>query len=204
MTSNWKFFDAPNTACYATLAVLNHAPILRVCHDYDGDWQFHGAQDQTLLEEAKLVCLRTIIELDHSLNNLCDLPYGWCAERSDPSAKWVCAKNHPYPTFSEDGYYLEDAVWLSEYLSDITPPREQLRRSVPPGTYVKLVFRFADELSARADNQCERIWVHVASRDDDTEDYTGTIANDPHHAGLKFDDEIAFHPVHIAAIARHE
>ncbi len=119
----WLFDDEPNTACFTTEHVLNGSPILRVDHDYDGDWQFHGdSTHATDDEDAKVVCLADIVNRDASLAELHDLPYGWRAERTSTSAQWTRHKDHPFPAFAENGYYLEDAVWLSEYLPDITPP----------------------------------------------------------------------------------
>ena len=46
MNTNWPFDDAPNTASITTLFILGGSPILRVYHDYEGGWQFHGALDQ--------------------------------------------------------------------------------------------------------------------------------------------------------------
>jgi hypothetical protein len=200
MTTDWKFPDAPDTACYTTTFVLNKAPILRVYHEYDGDWQFHGAQEQVVQDEAKLVSLAAMVQLDDTLTELSDLPYGWSATRSGPSSHWEREKDNPYPSFADNGYYLEDAVWLSEYQADLAPPGAELRENIAPGTYVKLVFRFADEQSARADGQCERIWVQVTSADENSMDYSGTITNDPQHAAARFDDAISFHPLHIAEI----
>ncbi len=46
----WKFHEERNTACFTTSLVLKGSPILRVYHDYDGDWQFHGDSTQTANE----------------------------------------------------------------------------------------------------------------------------------------------------------
>jgi hypothetical protein len=62
-------------------------PIARVFHDADGDWQFHGA-DESKAEDAVLVCLEHIVESDGSINQLADLPVGWCAWRETPSSPW--------------------------------------------------------------------------------------------------------------------
>jgi hypothetical protein len=32
---DWRFVDPPNAASFTTRFVLDGAPILRVCHDYD-------------------------------------------------------------------------------------------------------------------------------------------------------------------------
>jgi hypothetical protein len=140
-----------------------------------------------------------MVRRDASLNELYDLPYGWRAERATPSARWERIKNNPFPSFAENGYYLEDAVWLSEYVSDINPPDAELRESLSVGEYVKLVFRFADEESKRLDNQCERMWVKVTAHNDDG-NYVGTVENDPQHEAARYGDVVHFHPLQVADI----
>jgi len=61
-SSNWKFDDAPDSACFTTTFVLQGSPILRVYHDYDGDWQFNGAADQLADESVmKVVALEQVV-----------------------------------------------------------------------------------------------------------------------------------------------
>jgi len=200
----WKFPDEPNTTCFTTEHVLNGSPILRVYHDYDGDWQFHGDSSQSCDDnDAKLVCLSEIVGRDASLEELHDLPYGWRAERALESSQWIRKKNHPFPTFAVNGYYLEDAMWLSEFLPDIDPPHADIRENLSVGQYVKLVFRFAGEDSDRQNNECERMWVVVTEQNDDG-NYHGTIENDPHHDASNFGDSLVFHPLHVAEIYEGE
>ncbi len=200
MKNKWIFDDPPETACFTTTFVLEGSPILRVYHDYDGDWQFHGSKDHPATASVgKLVCLDEIIKLDATLMQLHDLPYGWQAERKSKSKRWQRIKNNPFPSFEENGYYLEDAQWLSQYLSDIHPPSEKTRQNLGPGEYVKLVFRFAAEDADRADNECERMWVLVQETDEDG-NYIGVLSNDPHHDAASNGDIIHFHPLHIAAL----
>lgn len=202
MDENWKFHDPPNVACFTSSFVLVGSPILRVCHDYDADWQFHGSPDQPVDESvARVVALSEIVGCDSSVMELYDLPYGWAAERTKPGEPWRRFRNHPFPTFDEDGFYLEDAVWLSQSLPDISPPSEEVRDSLSVGQHVKLVFRFAAEHADRADNECERMWVEVVGCDDD---YMGRIANDPLHDAAKCGDEICFHPLHVAEVLADE
>ena len=73
--NDWPFRDAENTAVLTTLQVLEHrAPILRVSHDADdGCWQFHAAgTSQT--NDARVLALREIVDLDPSVIELADLP----------------------------------------------------------------------------------------------------------------------------------
>lgn len=196
----WLFHDEPDTGCFTTKLVLEGSPILRVYHEYDGDWQFHGDSSQSASEEdARLVCLTEMVSLDPSLQELHDLPCGWRAERLSTNGQWTRHKDHPFPTFEEHGYYLEDALWLAEFLPDIDPPDQDIRENLAVGQYVKLVFRFAAEDSDRQDNECERMWVVVTDQDDDGH-YHGTLDNDPHHDAIECGDSLVFHPLHVAEI----
>ncbi|MEM8671248.1 MAG: DUF2314 domain-containing protein [Planctomycetota bacterium] len=200
MTNSWKFYDAPDTACFTTTFVLQGTPILRVYHDYDGDWQFHGAADQPADPSViKLVAMHQVVRLDPSLESLSDLPYGWAAKRSSVDAQWIRFKHTPFPSYAEDGYYLEDAVWLAQYLSDLSPPSDEACEALEVGDLVKLIFRFAAEESKREDGQCERMWVEIISFDEDGY-FIGTLENDPHHSSAKYKDNVSFHPLHIAEI----
>lgn len=204
MTTAWKFSDAPNTACFTTAEVLNGAPVVHVSHDYEGDWQFHGAPDTTVSNCVKIVSLAYMIGTDDVLARLHDLPYGWSAQWNAGAGSWERFKDNPFPAFSEHGYYLEDAIWLAQYLTDIKPPPAEVREQLAIGSYVKLVFRFAAEDGAREDDQCERMWVLVTGIDEEEGWYTGTIENKPQHPAARYGDRIAFHPLHVADLAHQQ
>lgn len=83
MTTDWKFEDPPDTACFTTTFVLQGSPILKVYHDYDGDLQFQGDANQPANDSVvQAVALRQVIQLDGSLETLDELPYAWTAERN--------------------------------------------------------------------------------------------------------------------------
>ncbi|MFO0924861.1 MAG: DUF4262 domain-containing protein [Pirellulales bacterium] len=197
----WRFADSPDTACFTSNPVLKGSSITRVYHDFDGDWQFHGDQDASRVK-PKLVCLSCIVELDQSVEELHDLPIGWMAERKSPKHKWKRFKNHPFPSFEEDGYYLEDAVELAKHRDDVTPPSERRRGNCKVGDSVKLLFRFSNEDAPRKDYETERMWVTITEVDDDNGYYCGFIDNDPIHSEAGFGDEIQFHPLHIMDIIK--
>src|SRR6516164_8705861 len=139
MAKDWQFDDPPNAASLTTKLVLDGSPILRVYHDYDGGWQFHGSPDHpTTTEVGRVVSLGSIIGREPSLTQLHDLPCGWRATRRSVDAPWAREKNNPFPTYDENGYYLEDAVWMSQYRDDVNLPAEEIRGNLAVGTYVKL------------------------------------------------------------------
>lgn len=201
MNADWPFDDAQNAASITTSFVLDGSPILRVYHDYDGGWQFLGSSDQPASTSvARVVALASMIDRDTTLREFHDLPFGWRAFRETVNGPWQRAKNNPFPTYAENGYYLEDAVWLSQYRDDVDPPSDEIRDNLQVGTYVKLLFRFQAEDAERRNFATERMWVRVTDVDDD-EYYLGTLENDPEHEGtLKCGDTIHFHPLHVMQV----
>ena len=98
MTTNfpskeWTFLDPQNVAVFTTGKVVseNH-PILYVCHDDDGAWQFHTGMDVNE-GDAKIVALREIVRRDLSILDLADLPIGWIATRKSQNDDWQRSKD---------------------------------------------------------------------------------------------------------------
>ena len=197
----WKFKDGPDTACFVSHRVIEGSTITFVSHDYDGDWQFHGDNGSDI-NKAKLVGLSHVLDMDASIAQLCDLPNGWTAERKSAKHKWRTYKNHPFPSFKEDGFHLEDATWLAQFRDDLDPPTERRRKNRKVDDYVKLIFRFAKENAPRKDGQSERMWVRITQCDTENGHYTGELDNDPLHEAAKSGDVIPFHPLHIAEVLK--
>lgn len=67
-------------------------PILYVSHDEDdGMWQFLcGKAHET--DEAKLVSLKSVFDLDNSVGILKDMPCGYYAERKAQDDEWSVRK----------------------------------------------------------------------------------------------------------------
>jgi hypothetical protein len=93
MDALWKFDEPKNVAVFTTDRILRgETAILRVFHDHeDGAWQFldNGELNN---ENAKIVGLGEIVELDPSLTELADLPLGWYAVRSSVNGSWTKGK----------------------------------------------------------------------------------------------------------------
>lgn len=84
--ANFKFREAKNLAIFTTKQWIKGAPILRVVHHEDGDWQFLTGDQMP--EDISVVCLEEILLRDLTLNDVFDLDYGMYAERTDIGAKW--------------------------------------------------------------------------------------------------------------------
>ena len=88
--SEYKFIDAPNTACFTCSHVLNeNADVLFVSHDSDDNgWQFLCGAEEHQTNDAKIVGLGEIVALHPELNYLFEMPVDICAVRTDSSSEW--------------------------------------------------------------------------------------------------------------------
>ena len=87
--SDYQFEQPCDTACITCSHVLNDgAPVLFVTHDADdGGWQFLcGAEHD--IEDATVIGMGSVIDLDPTLNGLHDMPEGYGATRDALGARW--------------------------------------------------------------------------------------------------------------------
>jgi Domain of unknown function (DUF4262) len=93
---DWKFSDSPHTTAYLSETVYKRTePITYVSHDSDdGAWQFLGPSMDGGGGPV-LTCLHHPIDDDPSLQELADLPVGWCAERNEPKGAWIRKEQGP-------------------------------------------------------------------------------------------------------------
>lgn len=87
--NEFKFKDSENKAIFTCNHVLESEPVLYVTHDTDGDWQFLCGNDNHTEENAKVISLKQIVELDSTLNDLYEIPKGFGAERDSVGANWI-------------------------------------------------------------------------------------------------------------------
>ena len=87
------FLDPPNTAVITSVRILDGQEWVQyVSHDEeDGAWQFHPLQDHPEMENAAVVALHRMIEIEPRLLELADLPLGWQAWRESKDAEWIRA-----------------------------------------------------------------------------------------------------------------
>jgi hypothetical protein len=86
---DWKFQDPPNLAVIVNRKIINFGDwISYVSHDADdGGWQFHSIEEMSQ-NDAAVVSLISICNLDSSIAELFDLPLGWYAWRDSPFSSW--------------------------------------------------------------------------------------------------------------------
>ncbi|MGV3662400.1 MAG: hypothetical protein ACO1TE_19610 [Prosthecobacter sp.] len=202
MTPDWPFDNPPNVTTLTTRYVLEGEPICHAYRDWsDGMWQFFPDR-VTETADGKLVCLKEIFKLDPSIAQIADLPPGWMATRPSPREPWQRAKNHPFPVFADDGYYLDDAT-AYEQLDPVkfAIPSEEARSHLKVDDTVKLIFRCAAEDAPRQNNECEGMWVKVIEVDAEQGRYMGSLDNDPSlHSAISCGDQLWFHPTHVFAL----
>jgi len=85
----WPFSDLPNSVAISTRQVIRDGyPVLRVSHDFDGDWQVLCGTT-TDVKDALIVCLGCAFQRDPSIGSLADMPRGWTAWRESATALWT-------------------------------------------------------------------------------------------------------------------
>jgi len=88
--SDYQFDQSRDTACITCSHVMSDgAPVLFVTHDADdGGWQFLcGAEHD--IEDAIVIGMGSVIDLDPTLNSLHDMPEGYGATRDALGAQWA-------------------------------------------------------------------------------------------------------------------
>ena len=86
---DFKFNDSEYKAIFTCPHILAGASILYVTHDIEGDWQFLCEHDSHTEENAKIITLKQVVELDNTVNDLYEMPKGVGAKRDSVGAKWI-------------------------------------------------------------------------------------------------------------------
>ena len=90
----FPFADSPDTMCFTCSHVLNDKePVLYISHDEDGCWQFLCGRCHTE-DEARIVSLAEMIEIDKSVAKFADLKCGEYAEKRNGS--WIVRKKNGF------------------------------------------------------------------------------------------------------------
>lgn len=85
----WTFTDEPDVMVITTKNIVsNKKPILSVWHDADdGMWQFLDGTDVNE-EDAMMISLAEIVNIDNTVNEVSDLQLGWVAWREQKGSDW--------------------------------------------------------------------------------------------------------------------
>jgi hypothetical protein len=86
----WKFDQSENVAAITTRQVLEERfPILTVIHySDDHSWGFLcGTTDST--DDGRVILMKEALEIDPSVEQMCDLKPGYRAHRSSKLSTWV-------------------------------------------------------------------------------------------------------------------
>ena len=87
--AEWPFDQGPRVAAITTRQVLSDGlPILRVTHySSDHDWAFVcGTTNAT--EDARVIAMQEVLDIDPTLREIADLPPGWTAWRDNVGGVW--------------------------------------------------------------------------------------------------------------------
>jgi len=92
--NNWPFDQPKNCGTILSRAVMDGKAVIQwVSHDEDDHaWQFLD-NDTIEPEQAALVCLSHVLEIDPTVIEVADLEPGWIATREKKGDPWVREKN---------------------------------------------------------------------------------------------------------------
>jgi len=92
MADEWPFREPKSTVVFTTKRVIyRRFPVLQVVHDEDGTWRFLDGVPVNR-EDAALVSLEYLVNVDPGLKELADLPAGWRASRAAMGQAWENTK----------------------------------------------------------------------------------------------------------------
>src|SRR4051794_10486975 len=96
MATSWSFLDPPGTAVITLHRILRgESPLRLVTHDEDDNgWQFLDGE-HLFEEDAAVVSLGDMTQLDESILELADLPLGAYAWRAGPEQPWSRGVGEP-------------------------------------------------------------------------------------------------------------
>ena len=83
-----KFKEPKNQAVFTCLHIINeNKPILYVKHDDEGDWQFLCGENH-VTEDARIIALQEVINIDPSVSKVSNLKCGQTAVRESKESEW--------------------------------------------------------------------------------------------------------------------
>lgn len=90
----FRFLEDKNTMVITTKDIIEKKKeIVLVSHDEDdGMWEFLDGAD-VAEENAAIISLTELVNIDASVNEVSDLPLGWIAYRENKEAHWIKSEN---------------------------------------------------------------------------------------------------------------
>ena len=90
----YKFKESKHQAVFTCVHITEEGkPILHVKHDDDGDWQFLCGGSH-LAEDARIIALQEMINIDPSVNKVSNLRCGQTAVRESEESEWKLLQNN--------------------------------------------------------------------------------------------------------------
>jgi hypothetical protein len=89
----WQFDVQPETTIVtSTYVTIDRMPVLYVTHEHDPEegpiWQFHCGNNDYDPAVLQLVSLKELLALDPSIEQVAQLPVGFCARRPSAQQQW--------------------------------------------------------------------------------------------------------------------
>lgn len=84
-----KFDDSHLAVFICSHVFKNERDVNLVSHEEDGDWQLMCGMADHGPKDGHVVGIGHLIERDHSLQEMADLPAGWEAERQEIGKPWL-------------------------------------------------------------------------------------------------------------------
>lgn len=84
----YKFKESKNHTVFTCLHIVSqNKPILYIKHDDEGDWQFLCGENHTT-QDARIIALQEIVDIDPSVNKVSNLKCGKIAVRESKDSEW--------------------------------------------------------------------------------------------------------------------
>lgn len=79
-----------NTYVFSTKGIVeNNVCINYIVHDEDGDWQFLNLEEDLTEDNARLLSLEEVIDMDNSIENVLKMDMGFYAIKSESTNAWI-------------------------------------------------------------------------------------------------------------------
>ena len=82
-------FDYSQIVFTTKYVIQKESEIVFVAHDKEGEWQFFGRENDVHENDARIVSLKEIIDLDPTLNDILWIPEGTEARRARVGSEWT-------------------------------------------------------------------------------------------------------------------